>query len=1171
MNPGLCFLFRLLFICIACLPVSFSAWSQRISYVGTNIKLRDVIKSGSQQMGYGYVYSGADDLLSRRVNVDLKELPPDQFFKELLKGFPLTFSFHNHVVEITRDESKATPVPPPPSLITVHGTVTNTRGTPVPHATVIIEGTRRGVPADSSGRYQVGPVAADAMLSYSHVDMQPVSTRVNGRTEINIQMDSIQQELPPVVLNNGYEKIARERSTGSADLISNVLISRNVSSNWSDRLENLTPGLLYNHGGQTSSGTSIPDPILIHGRSTIYANPAPLVVVDNFPYDGDPANINPNDIENITILKDAAATSIWGARAGNGVIVITTKKGRSYIPKIVLDNNISYTPAPNLYNIHSISSPDYIDFEQGLYNSGYYAPGGNSGSNIPVTPVIALMQAAHDGSLSIADADAQIELLKKHNVLDDMRRYFYRGSIDHRHYIQVSGRSRYNRYFFSGGWDHDPSNLVETQYDRYTLRMQNSYIPDSTFELDAGINFAGSQQQNGNNPGYSFLRTGGTKDFYPYAQLATAQGQPLPVNLYYSSSFLQQAAQMGFMNWAYSPLGDIPAEKNTIATHDVLANIALHYTPIRSISLDIKYQFERQTIIGNDLHRDTSYYTRNLVNSFTQPDPGGNHPYRPIPAGGILDWSDQGLISHQLRVQAGYHRVFHAVHAISAIGGYEIKSLVNTGSYSRYYGYDPDTRSSNPNIDYASTYPQYPGGSGLIPAASPFNHLTNNFISYFSNASYTYLNRYILSGSMREDMTNLFGVRTNKLGEPLWSAGAAWNASNEKFFSVDWLLSLKLRATVGTSGNVSNLASPSTTALYSTGGISGTPYTTASIQSPSNENLRWEQVNTMNFGADLTTRDTLLSGTIEYYNKHADALLTEMAADPTLGLIRTPGVFSYYFGNSASLKGKGVDIQLEVHLLRKKEVRWTVNGVYSYSTSIVPSLMAPVGLGHTYLNSNGINAVKGRPVFGVYSFPSMGLDAKGNPVGMLNGKASTQWDSILNFTPLSGMVYNGPSQPTSFGALRNTFSWRRIACSFNISYKFGYYFRKPSVSYFNLINYWNSSDDYSRRWQKTGDEKKTFVPSAPTNYLTALSRDNFYLNSSVLAERADNIRLEDLRLEYELGPPVLRVLRLADVLLYATVTNVALLWKANKEGIDPYYINTPKDGRRWSMGATIHF
>jgi hypothetical protein len=167
------------------------------------------------------------------------------------------------------------------------------------------------------------------------------------------------------------------------------------------------------------------------------------------------------------------------------------------------------------------------------------------------------------------------------------------------------------------------------------------------------------------------------------------------------------------------------------------------------------------------------------------------------------------------------------------------------------------------------------------------------------------------------------------------------------------------------------------------------------------------------------------------------------------------------------------------------------------------------------------------------------------------------------------MVYNGPAQPTSFGALRNTFSWKGWSLSFNISYKFGYYMRENGLKYYNLANYWNGSDEYHRRWQQSGDERKTHVPSLMYPFVSA--RDDFYANSSVLVVRADNIRLEDLRVDYELNRDRWKKLPFRRLVLYSTVTNLGLLWTANKDGIDPFYLNMPRDGKHFSVGASIQF
>jgi len=225
--------------------------------------------------------------------------------------------------------------------------------------------------------------------------------------------------------------------------------------------------------------------------------------------------------------------------------------------------------------------------------------------------------------------------------------------------------------------------------------------------------------------------------------------------------------------------------------------------------------------------------------------------------------------------------------------------------------------------------------------------------------------------------------------------------------------------------------------------------------------------------------------------------------------------------------------------------------------------------GYSYLDQNAINPHTGQPIYAINSFKWMGLDNVGDPIGYYNGKPSKEWTSIYNNTLIDSMVHNGSSQPTIFGALRNTFEWRHFTASFNISYKLGYYFRRPSISYSDLFNHWTGNADYALRWQQPGDEARTIVPAAgdPTNSI----RDRFYLNSSALVEKADHIRLEDIVISYDLEKKDHSWLPFEKIRFYNYLSNLGLLWKANKSGIDPYYINIPKEARRISLGVNINF
>jgi hypothetical protein len=377
-----------------------------------------------------------------------------------------------------------------------------------------------------------------------------------------------------------------------------------------------------------------------------------------------------------------------------------------------------------------------------------------------------------------------------------------------------------------------------------------------------------------------------------------------------------------------------------------------------------------------------------------------------------------------------------------------------------------------------------------------------------------------------------------------------------------------LRATYGVNGNISRLTSAYTTAnFYFTGATTSAP--AAVIVNPPNERLRWEQVRIVNIGLDFETKNKILSGSIEYYKKNGKDLMGKAPVDPTLGLYDGSG--SFFYGNVAGMKGSGFDVQVNSRNIDGK-FKWYSNLIFSQTTSKVSKYLMPVAsTGYTYLpiSPNFISPVIGKPLFAVYSFKWQGLDNTGNPVGYFNGQSSTDYAAIYSQTKLDSMVYNGPVQPTVFGALRNTFQWNNFSLSINVSYKFGYYFRRSSVNYYDLISSWNGSGDYAKRWQKPGDEKITNVPSFV--YPVDLNRESFYQYSENLVIKGDNIRLEDINLSYDLTKSLWKRLPFSQVRLYIYAANFGTIWKANKEGIDPYYNNIPSAGKSITLGANINF
>ncbi|MBN9384402.1 MAG: SusC/RagA family TonB-linked outer membrane protein [Chitinophagaceae bacterium] len=1163
--------------------VSTCAYAQTttISCHEKNVPLKKVFDDIYNQTGYLFFFKDEPRLMDQMVSLDINNMSIDTFLKLYFGVGPSDYTKEAKTYVIKRKERTPFGVglsTPRDTLIDVQGSITDMKGDPLSGVTIAVEGTKKMTITDSAGAFSLQQIDPDAVLLCWHVSMDHLRIQIQGQTTLHLRMKEKPVELQNysvvLPLSNGYQRLPKERATGSFGYIDRTLLNRSVSTSVPDRMENLVPGLLTNHG-QSATGIPIREIPLIRGRSTLYANPAPLVILDNFPYDGDLNNINPNDIESISVLRDAAAASIWGLRAGNGVLVINTRRSKvndtsaysTLTPLVSYNSSVTFQPAPDLYNVSNISSADFIDWEKDLYAKGYILPG----NQIPVTPVVGYLKQVDQGSLSPDVANTLIETLKTQDVRKDIRKYFYKGSVSQQHFIQASASTDNAGYYASAGWDHNTYNLTGSSFDRVSLRLQNILRISTPLTIETGMNYTHTTVHQDANPGFNYRSPVANKGFYPYARLADAQGNPLPVSLDYNPDYLKAAKGLGFPDWNYVPVSDRLLEDNTSKTHDLLINLGARYAFTPTLNLEIKYQYQNGGTDGADLHDETSYYTTNLRNSYIQVDPNTNRLSYPIPRnGGIMDFATKQTTAHQGRIQMNYNKTWSRRNHLTAITGYEIRSVVSTARYNREYGYNPDNGSSIP-VNADSNYITWQiGNPRTIPVAAPPAKLVDHFISYYTNASYTYHNLYTLTVSSREDLANLFGVNYNKKGVPLWSAGLAWQINNERFYHWNALSSLNLRATYGRAGNISRLASAYTTVTYTQGGITGTPFNTAHIQGLPNPNLRWEQVGILNIGLDFVTKKRIITGSIEYYSKKATDLMAPALGDPTLGLVQTPGTPGFYYANTATMNGSGIDVQLESHNIYNKTFKWTTNFIFSRAISTVKTFLLPAGTGNTYVDQNGINPRVGKPLYAIYSYRFIGLDpTNGDPMGYYNGKPSKDWVSIYNSTSIDSMVYNGPTQPTIFGALRNTFRWRYFSASFNISYKLGYYFRKPSINYTDLFSTWVGNGDYARRWQRPGDEHTTSVPSV--GYPGSNARDFFYINSSVLVEKADHIRLEDIQLSYDLSRDRYPWLPFGNIRLYSYVANVGILWKANKSGIDPYYINIPKEGRRYSVGINVNF
>lgn len=1150
----------------------------QVSYSASDLPLDVVFSQLRKQTGYDIFYKDQDLVGTRKVSFRVVNATIEEVMKKCVEGQPLEFTMQGKNIFIRRKGLAAARLQPieisqmsaDTGKIEIRARVVDSAGSPLKGAAVRVKNSPIGTLTDDAGYFTL-EATENAKLVVSFVGFQPLELSAKlANTVSSIRLDINRTALTEVTVksgNTGYQVIDKNHP-GSFDVVNKEMLNRRVSTDILSRIENLTPGVSFNNPN---------DGLLIRGRNSIYSNVSPLIVLDNFPYDGDINNINPNDVESVTVLKDAASAAQWGARAGNGVIVITTKRGRTPKPQVTLNSNITIVPRPDYSSLPIISSADYIELEKWLYENEYYNFDiNNTFTHPPLTPVVEILEKRRNNEITPEEAHKLIESYKGIDARTDLEKYFYKTGLNIQNSLSVSGNTPGINYYLSVGWDKMMSNVVGQQNDRITLRTQNSFKVTSKLNIEAGLNYTQYNNVQGNMP--SSINSGGGKGLYPYANLVDNDGRALSIVKDYRDSYTDTAGGGKILDWKYRPYDEISSTESKGTTRDFIINGSLVYRFNKLLTGRVSYQFQNSVLSNSTLNKLESYITRNEINKFYQPGASSNVSKFPVPIGGILSNSNAEIASHQARAQLDFNHSWSIKHRLNAIAGWEVKSLVNKGSYYTQYGYSRKGSLINSKMDFLNEYVLYPSlytgapSQARIQNSQGVTETLDRFLSYYLNSTYTYLNRYTISASARTDAANLFGVETNQRGVPLWSVGTGWEVSKESFYKAGWLPYLKLRATYGKNGNFSRSATAVTTAIF---GINVLGATEGTILNPPNKNLRWEQVGIWNFGLDFSLFKGRILGTFEHFRKDLRDLMGRAPIDPTSGLSTGAGI-PIYFGNLASMKGKGYEVNVTTINLNRA-FRWTTNILFTYAQNKVSEYLIPpptTVLGFIGSAEGTSNPIIGKPIYALYRLPSAGLDpVTGDPQGYFQKQVSKDYEKILYGQSIDSLVYFGAVQPPYFGAIMNTLAWKNISLSVNISYRLGYYFQRSSLSYSNLYSSWTGHSDYEKRWQKPGDEAQTDVPSR--KYIddpTFASRETFYYYSSSLIEKGDNIRLEDINVSYSIERGAKRHLPFSSLRFYSYFSNLGvLLWKANSSGIDPNLNGTLKNRMSIALGLQATF
>ncbi|MGH2565054.1 MAG: hypothetical protein ACRDE5_11105, partial [Ginsengibacter sp.] len=436
--------------------------------------------------------------------------------------------------------------------------------------------------------------------------------------------------------------------------------------------------------------------------------------------------------------------SIMGTRAGNGVIVITTKKAKFNQPfRISVSSALSVSSKPDLFTLNWMSSSDYIEMERFLFSNGYRFSDTSNTNRPAFTPVYEILFKQRRGQLSASDANAQINALKEIDVRNNMEKYLYWSTFNQQYALNFSGGAKNIAYDFSAGFDDNLSELGAL-YRRLSLRSGNTFSPFKNFRVTLNIELSQGRSESG-RPSYQSITYNGSS-LYPYAQLADANGNLLPIVKSLRQSYKDTAGAGKLLDWNYYPLDDYKHTQTTTTIDHWLANLGLQYRLLNNFEFVFKYQLEKQETAGNTLNDLNSYTTRDLINRFSQLNRSAGVVKYIIPYGDILYQSGAAILSQNLRGQVNFNKVWSG-NKIAAIVGAELREIKNTTDANTIYGYDHDHLSVS-NIDFVNTYPSFLNGASLmIPNGLSFSEQQNHFVSAYANGAYTYSEKYTVSAS----------------------------------------------------------------------------------------------------------------------------------------------------------------------------------------------------------------------------------------------------------------------------------------------------------------------------------------------------------------------------------------------------------------------------------------
>lgn len=1112
------------------MQVSASGFAQKISLTKSNAALEDIIKDLRKQSGYDFVVPGELLDKAKSVNIRVKDVDFEKVLDQIFESQPIAYEINNNTVTLKeKPRSFLGGLVDRLMAIDVSGKVIDSlSGGPLAGATVAVKGGRQAVRTGADGSFFLQNVDETAILEISYTGYKtkevPSSKNV-GVISLSVAVGDLEEVA--VTVNTGYQKIKPEQSTGAVSQISTKQFESRISTNFLDGLTNRLPGLMINNNVMFNStvpgstGSTSRPLFNIRGISTMSANQSPLIVIDGYPTELTLDLIDPNEIESVTILKDAAAAAVYGVRASNGVIVIQRKQAKKGSPQFVFRATAELTPKEDYSRYRwaddasTIVSNYQRTTQSGLINANSWALlsttallGGGTVTRSPVYYILA-QQAAK--MITPEQAAASFADLASYDNLDDYSRLFLRTEATQTYNFNVSGGNENALYYITGNYTGNRDTRINNDNNRILLSARSTLKLHRKLSLELTTDY---QEARGNN-----APVPGVTSTNPYERFQDVNGNPAYIlgSSNVSPSYNNIMMSQGLDDHMYYPLVDVNAinDKSRNASNRVKADFT--YRIGRGLNLILGGIYENTRSEARHYASDESSEARRFVNSYVVRNADGSYKYN-VPKGGFLRQSAGSVSSYTARTQLDYNKVLASDHSFNGIIGAEIRNLISKGNTASYFGYNDETLLQQP-VDFMSMNTSAIRGSFLVgsPFANAFTNyfnqqfLEDRFLSGYGSMVYAYKGKYTATGTIRIDQSNLFGTNPKYKYKPLWSVGAGWNIDREQFMqNVDWINQVKLRVAYGFNGNVAKLSLPEVIAESKLNNYTSPASQSLNLLAYANSSLRWEQTENFNAGLDYTIFKNI-RGSVDVYEKRSTDLMGNAQIDPTIGVSPT-------LINQATIRNGGVEFGLNADWIATSGFNWNSGIVVARNTSKVLDVFQKTDFSPQTLEQLGF--VKNAPVGAMYSYRYAGIDnegfsliqdAEGNLYRTNVNTAGNPTATLMAKEGSGVAYYSGSSLPTVNAGLSNRVDFGNFYVFAMLNYYGGFKVRVPRPNPASKRPLEGSGDF----WKAAGDEGQTDVMGLPG---FSSSNSNFAYNfADSYVVHGDYITLGDLTLSYNLN------------------------------------------------------